>query len=65
MDRVDTMFSAFIALEFLVGFMHVQSRVLAIASFELLAPMNKHVSWDANLDTIEKAMSRKKGKKTG
>lgn len=60
MDRVDTVFSAFISQEFLVGLMHIQSKGLAIASSELLISMNKHVSWDANLDTIEKAMSGEK-----
>lgn len=57
MDRVDTMFSAFIAKEFLAGFMHVQSRAPAIPSSELLVSMDKHASRDANLDTIAKAMS--------
>lgn len=55
--RVDTMFSVAKSPQFLVGLMHVQSKVLAISSSELLVSMNKHVSWDANLDTIEKAMS--------
>lgn len=59
MDRVDTMFSAFIAREFLAGFMHMQSTVPAIPSSELLVTLNKHASRDANLDTIEKAMSER------
>lgn len=57
--RVDAVFPAFIAKDFLPGFMHVQSRVPAVPSFELSVSMNKHVSRDANLDTIEKAMSGK------